>query len=584
MACRSSLRKGCTLALGGRKSQKLIGEILVQRGIVTEEQVNECIQLQQQEGTKKLGQILIEKKHCTEKDVARALSEQTGIHMVNLAQTNIPDKAFDLIKKEFIVEHNIIPVKKKGNLYTIVMADPMDLYTLDNLRFILNADIQPLIAPPSDIRAMINKHFGISDDDIKKELEELGIEDEDVGTRGVSKETEDEGDDAPIIKMVTLVIHDAVNLKASDIHVEPMENRLRVRYRIDGICHEMKSPPKKLQGAIIGRIKIMAGIDLAEKRKPTDGRIILRVNRKQIDLRVSCLPATWGESVVMRILDKESVLVGIDNIGFSDHDLRVFRGLIKRPNGIFLVTGPTGSGKTTTLYTALQELNTTTRKIITAEEPVEYMLPGINQCEVRHNIGLDFSRILRAMLRQAPNVILVGEIRDRETAEIAIQAALTGHMVFSTLHTNDAPGAITRLVDIGVKPFLVASSIIGIMAQRLVRRICSKCKTEHANPDYFKLEAIGISQEMLKGVKIYRGAGCDKCNGTGYKGRMGVFEIMVMDSRLREMAFNGAGTHELRQQARNSGMLSLQEDGVQKVLSGQTTYEEILRVTHAQNM
>ncbi len=380
------------------------------------------------------------------------------------------------------------------------------------------------------------------------------------------------------------MIAEASKQRASDIHVEPMEDRVRIRYRIDGLCQEVNAPPKRLQGAVLSRIKILAEMDIAEKRKTQDGRIRIRLGEKELDIRVSALPATHGESMVMRLLDKETGLVGLEQLGFHPEDYKRWKALIKRPNGIILVTGPTGSGKTTTLYAALKELNRPDVKIITAENPVEYNLAGINQAQVKANIGMTFQRILRAMLRQAPNIILVGEIRDPETAEIAIQAALTGHLVFSTLHTNDAPGALTRLIDMGVKPFLVASSIQASMSQRLVRMLCPQCKEPDPEPDATVLSGLNIDLEKVRGKTIYRAVGCDQCKDTGYKGRKGIFELMEMNSVMRDMIFKKEPVAKIKEQARLSGMISLLEDGVRKILDGLTTPEEIISITHREDI
>jgi len=385
--------------------------------------------------------------------------------------------------------------------------------------------------------------------------------------------------DAPVVKLVNLIIQEAINLRASDIHIEPFADRVRVRYRIDGVLVERDSPPRRLLAPMVSRIKIMGQIDIAEKRRPQDGRIKMTVQGKHFDLRVSALPTVHGQSVVMRILDRGTISVNIRDLGFGQDDYSRFQSIIKRPNGIFLVTGPTGSGKTTTLYAALNELNRPDRKIITAEDPVEYYLPGVNQVEVKHQIGLDFARIIRAMLRQAPNIILVGEIRDRETADIAVQASLTGHLVFSTLHTNDAPSAITRLSDIGVQPFLIASSVVAIMAQRLVRVTCSKCK-EADDPPAGELRAAGITPEQAANASFMRGRGCNYCHHTGYRGRLGIFEMLRMSAGIREMTFNRAATQEIRRQSRVLGMKTLLEDGVQKALKGITTLEEVLSICH----
>ncbi|MCZ6815455.1 MAG: GspE/PulE family protein, partial [Planctomycetota bacterium] len=390
--------------------------------------------------------------------------------------------------------------------------------------------------------------------------------------------------DAPIIKLLNMMISEAVRTRSSDIHVEPMSDRVRVRYRVDGVCLERESIPKRLQAAVTTRLKIMAGIDIAEKRLPQDGRIKMPVGGQQIDFRVSSLPGVHGESIVMRILRPDSVDVGVRSLGFEDDDYERFVQIIRRPNGIFLVTGPTGSGKTTTLYAALQELNRPDKKIITAEDPVEYMFPGINQCQVREDIGLGFDRILRSMLRQAPNIILVGEIRDLAVGEIAIQAALTGHLVFSTLHTNDAPSAITRLTDMGIKPFLIASSIQAIMAQRLVRMLCNECKERDENPDPAMLKLVGMNEEQIAQGEVSKPVGCSHCNNTGYRGRKGIFELLLMNTEIRELAFNRAPTSEIRKAAKATGMRSLLGDGHRKILRGLTSVEEIARITQSEIM
>ena len=401
----------------------------------------------------------------------------------------------------------------------------------------------------------------------------------------ISKGTDDnsaggETEDAPVIRLVHNLIAEAVKARASDIHVEPFENRLRIRYRIDGVCREVEKmrPPKRLQGPIMARIKIMAKMDIAEKRKPLDGQIKLTITGRQLDLRVSSVPGTWGESICMRILDKGNLVLGVQDMGFEDDDYNRFKNIIRRPNGILLVTGPTGSGKTTTLYGALGELNKPDVKIITAEDPVEYHLSGINQCQVNETIEFNFARILRAMLRQAPNIILVGEIRDAETAEMAIEAALTGHLVFSTLHTNDAPSAITRLIDMGVKSFLVASSVQAIMAQRLVRLLCSKCKEAYEPPDT-ELKLLGLRREDLKGRALYRPVGCENCDGSGFRGRKGIYELMEMNRSLREMAFKQAPVHELRKAAIASNMSTLRHDALRKLMKGITSVNEVLEST-----
>jgi type IV pilus assembly protein PilB len=468
----------------------------------------------------------------------------------------------------------VIPVAVRGDALTIAMANPLDLGIIDNLRFVTSRQIEAAVASERQIVHALEEGWGYSEDKLDHMLGELT---ENIEYRELEEEEGGSADDAPVIRYVTQIIQNALDSSASDIHIEPMADRLRIRYRIDGLCFAMDPAPKRLQGPVIQRIKIMAGMQVEEKRRPQDGRIKAQVSGKMIDLRVSSLPAVYGESVVMRILDQDNLKLSLGDMGFDATDYKRYSDLIRRPNGIILVTGPTGSGKTTTLYATLNELNTSDRKIITAEDPVEYMLDGINQCQVRHRIGLDFPRILRAMLRQAPNVILVGEIRDQETANIAINAALTGHLVFSTLHTNDASSAITRLTDMDVAPFLVATSIQAVLAQRLIRTNCSHC-AEPYTPDPAHLTALKITPEMLEGRTLKRGRGCDVCNGSGYKGRMGIYELMVMNSELRALAFEGATTDQVRAAAIANGMNTLAMDGVRKVLQGITTPEEILRM------
>jgi type IV pilus assembly protein PilB len=408
--------------------------------------------------------------------------------------------------------------------------------------------------------------------------------DKSVDISGMGEDVANDPTQAPIIKLVQAMIAEAVRNRASDIHIEPMKDRVRVRYRIDGECVDRDRIPLRMKGPLISRLKIMAGIDIAEKRLPQDGRIKLTVDKANVDFRVSTLPAYHGESVVLRILRPDSVRIGIQNLGFEEEDYKEFQKIIKRPNGIFLVTGPTGSGKTTTLYGALNELNRPDRKIITAEDPVEYNFPGINQCQVKEAIGLSFAKILRSMLRQAPNIILVGEIRDLEVAEVAVQAALTGHLVFSTLHTNDAPGAITRLIDMGVKPFLVASSIQAVMAQRLIRVLCPKCKQPDREPDVKWLRLAGLKEKDIQDRTLYKPRGCDYCTGTGFRGRIGIFEMMEMNSEIRALAFDRAPTNKIRGAALANGMKSLLADGRLKVLSGTTTAEEIVKVAQVEGV
>ena len=556
--------------------KKSVGQILLDKGWVEEGQIQKALDYSNSNNCK-IGEALVRMSLASQEQVTRALAIHFQLPFANLAKHEVPQTLIDRVPKDVALEHKIVPVAQKGRSLIIAMSDPLDFFTLDNLRFILNTEVDCALATPEAVDEALDNYYRLTGnyDDIVGESEEDQVE---FG-RSEYAGDDSEANDAPVIKLVTMLISNALKARASDIHIEPMETRLAVRYRIDGMCVPQESPPKKLQGPILSRIKIMSHMDMAEKRRPQDGRIKIKIHGREIDLRVSSLPSVHGESVVMRILDKEQGLVDLPILGFHESDLERFRRIIKRPNGIFLVTGPTGSGKTTTLYAALKELNRPDVKIITAENPIEYNLAGINQAEVRHEIGLDFQRILRAMMRQAPNIILVGEIRDRETADIAIQAALTGHLVFSTLHTNDAPSALTRLIDMGVKPFLVASAVMAVMGQRLMRSLCKNCKEEY-EPSETDLRQIGLSHSDLDGRPLYRAVGCSECSD-GYKGRKGVYELMEMSSDLRDMTFNKKPSQELRVKARSEGMLTLQEDAVRKFLAGHTTVEEILRITHA---
>jgi type IV pilus assembly protein PilB len=554
-------------------------EILVKRQVLSTDQLGEARGLAQQTGAK-LQETLVKLGYATTEQVMSAIAEFHGLQFIDLAEVTIPPAVVELVPESVARENVILPLSQENGALKIIMSDPSDFDTVQKLQFILNKDIQPVLAPREQIVEAINRHYGQTEtesvDSMLAEFTDTAI---DFTETEQTSSMIDEGGDAPVIKLVNLIIQEAVSLRASDIHIEPFADRVRIRYRIDGMLVERDSPPRRLLAPMLSRIKIMASIDIAEKRRPQDGRIKMTFNGKHYDLRLSILPSTNGQSAVMRILDRGSIQLNIKDMGFGDEDYARFQQIIKRPNGIFLVTGPTGSGKTTTLYAALNELNRPDRKIITAEDPVEYYLPGINQVEVKHSIGLDFQRIIRAMLRQAPNIILVGEIRDNETAEMAIQASLTGHLVFSTLHTNDAPSAVTRLVDMGVQPFLVASSIIAIMAQRLVRLVCPKCKAPDM-PSEAEIQAAGLTPDIVKTANFQRGRGCSHCNHTGYRGRTGIFEMMRMTSTIREMTFKREPTQAIRRQARLMGMRTLLEDGVQKAVKGMTTLEEVLSTCH----
>jgi type IV pilus assembly protein PilB len=555
-------------------------DILVRKKVLSADQLSEARDLAMRTGVK-LQDALIKSNYASPGEVMEALAEFHGMAFVDLSSAEIPKAVIELMPESVAREHVVLPFELEGQVLKVVTADPTNYETLQKLQFILNKDIQPVLAVMEQIQEGINKNYGQSEtesmDSMINEFTGTQIDSTQIESQGSLIDAGDS--DAPVVKLVNLIIQEAVSLRASDIHIEPFVDRVRIRYRIDGILVERDAVPRRLHIPMTARIKVMGSIDISEKRRPQDGRIKLQLQGKHYDMRVSLLPTVHGQSTVMRILDRGNISVGIRDLGFSEEDYLKFQSLIKRPNGIFLVTGPTGSGKTTTLYAALNEMNRPDRKIITAEDPVEYYLPGINQVEVKHQIGLDFARIIRSMLRQAPNIILVGEIRDKETAEIAVQASLTGHLVFSTLHTNDSPSAVTRMIDIGVAPFLIASSVIAIMAQRLVRVNCVKCREPHQF-DQQALRACGITAEQAAKATLMKGRGCSHCRQSGYRGRLGAFELMRMTSQLRELTFAQAPAQELRRKARAGGMKTLREDAVLKVLKGITTPDEVLVNCH----
>jgi type IV pilus assembly protein PilB len=524
---------------------------------------------------------LVKLTYVSGADLVRIQATDLGYETVELESVQIPQAVIEMVTESMARENIVIPTQLDGDTVVVAMHNPNNIEVLDKLRFVLNKDIRVVMAPLESIQGAINRHYGQTEtesvDSMLAEFTETSIDFTELeATKAAAVEGED--DDAPIIRLVNLIISEAMNMRASDIHIEPFEERVRIRYRIDGVLVERDSPPRRLLSAMVSRIKIMATMDISEKRRCQDGRIKTRSGNKEFDLRVSIIPSNHGQAVVMRILDRDNIKVGIRNLGFSEENYRTFQNIIRRPNGIFLVTGPTGSGKTTTLYSALGELNRPDRKIITAEDPVEYYLPGINQVEVKHSIGLNFGKIIKAMLRQAPNVILVGEIRDNETADMAIQASLTGHLVFSTLHTNDAPGAITRLIDMGVQPFLVACSIMAVMAQRLVRVVCPKCK-ETYKPTQEEVDLFEITPEELAAGDWVQGKGCNACQHTGYKGRRAVFELMTMNSTLREMTFQSEPTTNLRRQAKLFGMKTIVQDATVKAGQGLTSLKEVYKLS-----
>jgi general secretion pathway protein E/type IV pilus assembly protein PilB len=514
-------------------------------------------------------------------DVAQAKAAQFGTEYVSLADLRLEDDVIAAVPRHVAKRFNVVPIFKHDGVITVAVSDPSDLDAVDGIQHALNAAIELRVASEQDIQDAIEKYYGAKEDSVSKMIQDITEGEVQMPTLSDVSAGGDQSvvdADAPIIKLVNQLIVDAYKSRASDIHLEPLSQKFRVRYRIDGVCHEMKGPPKRLQGSIISRLKIMSNMSISERRIPQDGRIQAAVGGKTIDLRVSCLPTNHGESIVMRILDKEGLRLGLAELGFFSDDQQTFERLVGLPDGILLVTGPTGSGKTTTLYSVLNYINRPDRKIITVEDPVEYVLSGINQVQVNETVGLSFANALRAMLRQAPNVIMLGEIRDLETATIAINASLTGHLVFSTLHTNDAPSAVTRLIDIGVKPFLVASSTRCLMAQRLVRKICRKCATPYVPPED-ELRRLAITSNQASTGTFLRGKGCGDCKNTGYRGRFGIFEIFVIDDESRKLVYDKVSSSVLRARAREMGMRTLREDGARKVLAGLTSPDEVIRAT-----
>jgi type IV pilus assembly protein PilB len=548
-------------------SRPKIGELLVSAGAITDAQLKDAL-LAQRGKRVKLGELLVQSGFTDEVTVARALAKQAGLPFVDLDKGKVAPALAGKVPKETAARLRVVPIQMKDGKLVVAVDDPATALQLDDLSFVIDAPIVAALATASAVARKLKEIHGI---EVGQTVAAVA-----PANAGVPIGTAD--DDAPLIRLVQQMIEQALKARASDIHVEPQNERLRVRYRIDGLLREVATHPKHLHPPLLSRLKIMAGLDIAERRKPQDGRIITKVDGRELDLRVSILPSSHGETMVMRLLDREKGLVSLEELGFDEKDHERFRRIIARPNGIVLVTGPTGSGKTTTLYAALKDLNRPDRKLITAEDPVEYQLPGVNQCQVHSRIGLTFARILRAMLRQAPNVILVGEIRDKETAEVAIQASLTGHLVFSTLHTNDAPSALTRLVEMGVAPFLVSASVTAVMAQRLVRTLCKECRTPAAAEEV-ELAALGIQPDQTRGATFFRERGCGACESSGFRGRKGIFELLEMDGRLREMTFRGESNMKIREEAILSGRMStLLQDGRRKVLNGTTSTREVLRV------
>ncbi len=570
-------------------SQRL-GDLLVKERVITPEQLEQALKVQKETGSR-LGSILVKLGFLSDEEVTNFLSRQYGVPAINLAYFEIDPSVVKLIPYDTAKRYQILPLSRVGASLTIAMVDPTNVFAMDDIKFMTGFNIEPVVASESSILEGIEKSYSSAssqEDDLEKVMAtmsdiaeadiELQAEAEEMGL----SELERAADEAPIVKLVNLILTDAVKRGASDIHIEPYEKEYRVRFRIDGVLQPIMSPPLKLKDAITSRIKIMSKLDISEKRLPQDGRIMLKVNlggkKKQLDYRVSTLPTLWGEKIVLRLLDKENLRLDMTKLGFEPESLAKFERAILKPYGMVLVTGPTGSGKTNTLYSSIARLNTPETNIMTAEDPVEFQLAGVNQVQMKESIGLNFATALRSFLRQDPNIILVGEIRDFETAEIAVKAALTGHLVLSTLHTNGAPETISRLMNMGIEPFLVATAVHLICAQRLVRRICAECKEEVDLPQAALIEA-GFTPEESKTVKVYKGRGCGTCNNTGYKGRAGLYEVMEVDEEIRELILVGASATELKKKAIERGMLTLRRSGLVKVAQGITTLEEVARET-----
>ncbi len=566
-----------------------LGEILIKESLITSEQLQKALDYQKHNGGR-LGSVLMKLGFVTDDEITGVLSRQYGVPSINLKYYEVDAAVIKLIPQDTAIRYQIVPLSRVGSTLTIAMTDPTNVFAMDDIKFMTGFNVEPVVASESAISEAIQKFYGDveSVEELSKVMKDLtGEEADDLELASEEQEMdlvalERAAEEAPIIKLVNLILTDAVKRGASDIHIEPYEKELRVRFRVDGILQSVMNPPLKLKDAITSRIKIMSKLDISEKRLPQDGRIMIKYKRdgkkKELDFRVSTVPTLFGEKIVMRLLDKENLRLDMTKLGFEVESLAKFERAILRPYGMVLVTGPTGSGKTNTLYSSIARLNTPETNIMTAEDPVEFQLPGINQVQMKEQIGLNFAAALRAFLRQDPNIILVGEIRDFETAEIAVKAALTGHLVLSTLHTNDAPSTISRLMNMGIEPFLVATSVNLICAQRLVRRICTNCKEPLEVPQQALLDA-GFTPDELKSTKIYHGKGCGTCNKGGYKGRVGLYEVMEINDELRELILVGASALELRKKALDQGMVTLRRSGLVKAAAGLTTLEEVLRET-----
>ncbi|MBI4559404.1 MAG: type II secretion system ATPase GspE [Candidatus Hydrogenedentes bacterium] len=566
-----------------RKLTARLGEILVSQGHAHAEQVDEALELQKVH-PKRIGELLIDLGYNDEDHVLEALAEQFQMTFERDLRSQVDSALTTKVPINFIREYYMVPFRQNGAAFYVAINDPVNLLPLDDLRLLLGGAVIPVICRKADIQRVIDSYFDQQGQNaadmiegiVLAEDDENGVQDLDIAES--HRDLLDLANEAPIIKLINLLISGAVKERASDIHVEPFEREVRVRYRIDGVLYEKFTIPKSQQGAITSRIKIMASLNIAEHRLPQDGRIKIRLSGKEIDIRVSVIPTSYGERVVMRILEKGTFLLSLEQLGMDRRDFELVDKLIQSSHGIILVTGPTGSGKSTTLYGALQRVNSPEKNIITVEDPIEYQMAGIGQIQVRPKIGLTFAMGLRSILRQDPDIVLVGEIRDQETAEMAIQASLTGHLVFSTLHTNDSAGAITRLVNMGIEPFLVSSSTIAILAQRLVRNICEHCKEAYV-PEPDSLIELGVHQDEVLGTEVYRGRGCEHCQNRGYHGRTGIFELLVMSPHIQDLTLKGVDSNIIKREARKQGMRTLREDGANKVMQGVSTIEEVLRVT-----
>lgn len=561
-------------------AQRKLGQILVDLGYINDDQLWDILEEQKQNPGTVIGQVAVRMGLVTQAQVTEALAEQWGMPIINLEETNIQPAVLEIVPQTMAEMYRIMPVSMKNNVLTVAMADPQNIGILDDLRNLMGHEIRGAVSSGPDVEAAIARYYADREESIEDVIEQLSEdEDSEKRIRGYDLASEEEmSDSQPIKKLLNMVMLLAIRDQASDIHFEPFEDEFKIRVKADGVLYEMVPPPRHLANAIVSRIKVMSNLDIAERRLPQDGRIELNVGGNNVDLRVSVLPTLFGEAVVMRVLDRTVVALDLNKIGMDASILSKFRGLLRRPNGIILVTGPTGSGKTTTLYSALNELNDTETKIITSEDPIEYDIEGIIQVPVNPDVGVTFANVLRAILRHDPDKILVGEIRDYETAEIAVQSSLTGHLVFSTLHTNDAPSAVTRLRDMGVPAFLITATVEGILAQRLVRRICSECRTQFAPSDELLME-LQLPLNTARKYKFYYGKGCARCNNSGYKGRIGIYELLMMTDEIRDAIAAEASGDDIRNIARQQGMTTLRESGLKLIFDGLTTIDEVVRET-----